>query len=108
MSVERRASTVVRASGYVDFDDLTDYVKQRVVVQHAELLQEKLVFPRAVIRGNSGRIFELTVFKQNGKSVIDIYDQTKGPPVKGLTVEERWERAGLKPNGELIDRNKLE
>jgi hypothetical protein len=108
MAVTRPTRDMVRATGYVDFDKLTDYVKDRISVRYAEMLDGKLVFENAAIKGTPGRIFEVTLRTQKDKTILEIDDQTKGPPVEGLTQKERWERTGMTSDGKLIDPNKME
>lgn len=108
MEVTRPTRDMVRATGYVDFDDLTDYVKERIAVRYAEMLDGKLVFANAAIRGTPGRVFEVTLRTQQNKTILEIDDQTKGPPVEGLTQKERWERTGMTPEGKLIDPSSME
>jgi len=108
MTTVRKAPTIVHISGQVSFDALTDYVKDRIAARHAEMLEQKLVFPNARILGNKDQIFEITLMRQRTKCVLEIRDETRPPATQGLSEEERWKRAGLKPGGGLIDPNAME
>ncbi len=92
-----------RAAGRVDFDALTDYVKARVLARHAEMFGPRLVFPRVKIRGQKEGIYKVTLLQGAREQVLLIEDESKPPATIGLTEEQRWKQAGLKPNGELID-----
>lgn len=108
MTTTRKAPTMVQITGQVNFDALTDYVKDRIAARHAEMLDQKLVFPSARILGNQDQIFEITLVKHRTKCVLEIRDKTRPPATQGLSEEERWKRAGLKPGGGLIDPNAME
>jgi hypothetical protein len=103
-----RTQKVARASGEVNFDDLTEYVKDRIVARHAEMFGARLEFPRAKIRGNENGIYKVSLLKGNREQVLLIQDETPRPATVGLTEEQRWKEAGLKPNGELVDPRGME
>lgn len=96
-----------RAQGDVNFEHLVDYVKARISVRHAEMFGSRLVFPHATILGHKGE-FTLTLLEGKREQVLLIEDESRPPATVGLSEEERWKRVGLKPNGELIDRNGME
>jgi hypothetical protein len=108
MKLVQPSKRSARARGNVHFDDLTDYVKARISARHAEMLDGQLVFPNARIRGNSHNVFEVTISKMPQGAMLQIKDETKPPGTPGLTEEQRWKRAGLRPSGELIDPNGME
>src|SRR5690606_979964 len=87
MTTVRRTPTIVQVIGQVNFDALTDYVKDRIAARHAEMLEQKLVFPSARILGNENQIFEITVMRQRNKSMLEIRDTTRPPATQGLSEE---------------------
>ena len=94
---------LARASGNVNFDDLSDYVKDRLVARHAEMFGGRLVFPQAKVRGNLEGLYEVTLINGGREQVLLIQDIERPPATVGLSQAERWKRAGLKANGELVD-----
>lgn len=94
---------LARASGSLNFDDLTDYVKDRLVARHAEMFGGRLVFPQAKIRGGQGELYEVTLINGGREQILLIQNIERPPATVGLNQAERWKRAGLKPNGELVD-----
>jgi len=108
MKLVRTSRKAVRIEGDVSFDLLTDYVKERIAVRHAEMFGQRLVFPNARIKGNKTGIYDLILLRQFPGVVLLIRDRTRRPPTHGLSEAERWRKAGMKPSGGVIDPNSLE
>lgn len=99
----------VHFEGKVKLADLEDYIRPRVVAKHVEVTPERSIFPNAKIRGGDPKRtyrFELTPKPDHIKLVIR--DVTPPPRIEGLTEEERWQRAGLTPEGKLLSPHDLE
>jgi hypothetical protein len=108
MTMIRHTPTSVRITGRVDFGALTTYVKDRIAVRHAEMLDGELLFPDARIRGNQKEIFRLTLREDPSGCVLVIRNETRPPATHGLTEKQRWERVGLRPGGGLLNPNQME
>lgn len=108
MKLTRISPKMVRVTGKVDFDALTEYVKDRIAVRHAEMLDGELVFPNARIRGNQEGVYRLSLSSFPLGTKLVIQDKTRPPGTGGLTEKQRWERTGLRPSGGLIDPNQME
>ena len=108
MSVESATKRTVHARGRVRPEALGDYLRARVLVQHVEMADKKLTFPKAQLRGDpSGTVLRLELIDE-GLSTHLIVRNLMGPPlVQGLSDEQRWEQAGRKPGGQL-DPHQLE
>lgn len=102
------APGIVEITGRVDFDLLADYTKDRIAVRHAEMLPNQLIYRNARILGTQDKVFDLIVSRQNSGTRLEIHEITKRPAPRGLSEEERWKRAGLKPSGGLIDPRAME
>lgn len=102
------APGIVEITGRADFDQLADYTKDRIAVKHAEMLPNELIYRNARILGTKDKVFDLTVSRQKLGSRLEIQEITKKPATGGLSEEERWKRAGLKPSGGLIDPSAME
>jgi len=103
-----RSRKSARAVGNVSFDALSDYVRARILVRHAELFGNKLTFPQVRIRGGQEGIFTFTLISRGSEQTLLIQDETKPPATLGLTEAERWKQAGLRPDGKLVDPNAMQ
>jgi hypothetical protein len=91
--------------GKVTPEALANYVRDRVVVDHVEIGAARTVFPYARIkRGPADRFFQIEVIRGNANTELVIKDVTPRPkPPEQLTDEERWRRAGRRPDGKPLD-----
>jgi hypothetical protein len=108
MKGQLKAPRLVEITGQADFDKMAAYTKDRIAVRHAEMLQDQLVYRNARILGTKDRVFDLTLHRERLGSRLEILEITRSPATGGLSEEERWKRAGLKPSGGLIDPNAME
>lgn len=109
MRIDAAFRDSVHAIGSVDPGVLSNYVRQRVLVSHVEMADKRFVFPAVRIRGgDKDKIYRIEVQDRGHQSKLVVRDITPAPKVEGLTEAERWERAGMTPNGRLIDPNTLE
>lgn len=109
MRLVRNSPRNVRILGKVPFEDLVDYVRARVSAHHAELLNQELLFPKArILGGKPDGLYELRLHKGSYERVLSIRDITPLPATPGISAEQRWHRAGLKPGGGLLDPRNME
>jgi hypothetical protein len=109
MTLSRPSSRTARVAGQVDFDQLTDYVRARINARHAELLANELIFPKVTIRGaDPERTYEVRLKNYPHERIVHFRDLTPLPKTPGLTDEQRWNRAGFKPGGGLVDPRSME
>lgn len=108
MILSRSNRRAFRAEGRVDFNDLTDYVKERIHVRHAEMFGSRLLFPNAKLRSGGDLLLEFAITQHRGQSILTIRNRTPLPATHGLSEKERWERAGFKFEGGRIDPKVLE
>jgi hypothetical protein len=67
------------------------------------------VFPNAHIKGGAAdRVYELDVVPEPGRTRLVIKDTTPLKVVPGLSDAERWQQAGLTPQGRPLDPKKFE
>jgi hypothetical protein len=87
---------------------VTDYVRQRVLVHHVQVEGTRYIFPQVRIRGAGTEIYRFEVRSDGGRTRIGIQHLVDREVPQELTDEERWKRAGMRPNGSLIDPQNLE
>ncbi len=108
MEVTARFPDVVQLRGRVPLPDLVKYYKQHVKVAAIELGNNQAVFPALYVNGDqTKRVYRIVITDQDGRRSIRMTDETKPPAVRGLTEAERWQRAGLQPDGTQQDRLKV-
>lgn len=105
--IDARFPEAVHASGPVTPEALANYVRTRVDVAHVEIGAARTVFPRARIKaGAAEKTYRIEVVPDGARTRLVVRDITPAPTIQGISEEERWRRAGMKPNGELIAPNK--
>lgn len=109
MRIESHYQEVAYISGPVKPDALSNYVRDRVVVSHVEIGAGRTIFPNARIKGGApDRLYELEVIPEPGSTRLVIHDLTPPKIVPGLTDAQRWQQAGLTPQGRPLDMKKFE
>lgn len=103
MNVERRFASSVYLAGSVSPSALLDYVRAHALTGPAERVGNRRVFRRVKIRGgDSTRIYDIEVDDAGSIQRLVVTDVTPPPVQPGLTTEERWRKAGYKPDGTPI------
>ena len=109
MHVEHRFPELAYLAGPVRPDALANYVRDHVVVAHVEIGAGRTIFPNARIKGGApDRVYELDVIPEPGSTRLVIHDLTPPKIVPGLTDAQRWQQAGLTPQGRPLDMKKFE
>ena len=103
MVVQRRYADSVHMVGAVSPTALTAYVRAHAAVGPAELIGHRKVFRKARIRGGDPtRFYDIEIDDTGSSQHLVVSDVTPPPLEPGLTVEERWRRAGYNPDGTPI------
>lgn len=108
MSLQAHFSDSAQAVGRVSADDLLEYIQHRILARHVEMAPGKWIFPQAHIKGGDQRLLRIEIDQRGPDTRLYLRDITPPPPVEGLSEAERWRRAGLTPEGRLIDPQNLE
>jgi hypothetical protein len=105
MAVRGQFAEVAYAHGSVTPEALANYIRDRVVVDHVEIGAARTVFPYARIKnGPADRFFQIEVIAGAGRTELVLTDVTPHPkPYEELSNEERWRRAGRRPDGRPLD-----
>jgi len=105
LRVQAQFQKELQATGPVSPEAVANYVRQRVVAAHVELGVARTVFPDALIKGGpAGHVFQIEILpERGGRTRLIVRDVTPEPATQGLTEEERWRRAGLTPDGKLLE-----
>jgi hypothetical protein len=102
--IVRRFEGAIFAEGSARAEQAANYVRRRIVASSVEVGASQTIFQGARAKGNGDAPFvRIEVAETNQGSKIVLRDLTPAPVVPGLSDEERWRRAGLKPNGEVLD-----
>jgi hypothetical protein len=109
MVVRGQFFEVAYLQGSVAPDALANYVRQRVVVDHVEIGAARTVFPYARIKdGPADRFFQIEVVAGTRHTELVLRDVTpKQKPEETVSDEERWRRAGRRPDGRPFDITEL-
>jgi hypothetical protein len=108
MRIKLRFSDEVLAVGEIAPERLANYVRSRVLAASVETGPAKTVFTRATVKSAPQRLVRIEVIARANLAELVVRDETRPPPVPGLSVEERWRRNGLTPDGKLLDPTHLE
>lgn len=108
MRVRSRFPDAISAVGDLPPERLSNYVRERVVVESVETGPAKTVFTRATLKSAPQRMLRIEVIARSGVTELVVRDQTRPPIEEGLSEEERWRRKGLKPDGSPLDPTHLE
>jgi hypothetical protein len=109
MRLERRFPDAAHFVGQARPEAVANYVRERVAVERVEMGAGRTVFPRVAIKGGpEGHVFRIEVVSDTPNTRLVIRDITRPPTTPGLSEAERWKKAGLRPDGTQIDRDKAQ
>jgi hypothetical protein len=111
MTIRGQFVEVAYVHGNVAPEALANYIRDRVIVDHVEIGAARTVFPRARIKkGPTDRFFRIEVIAGNRDTELVVQEVTPRPAPAGqenLSSEERWRRAGRRPDGKPFDITEL-
>jgi hypothetical protein len=62
-------------------------------------------FARVSLKGDtSGHVYDIEISREGTTSYVRMKDVTAPPRVQGLSDADRWQRAGMNPDGTVKDR----
>ncbi|AUX21342.1 hypothetical protein SOCEGT47_018240 [Sorangium cellulosum] len=108
MRVSARFSDAVFATGEISAERVANYVRTRVLAGRVETGPGKTIFAQATVKSAPQRKVRIEVVSRAHVSELVVRDETRPPPEPGLSVEERWRRHGLTPDGKVLDPTRLE
>ena len=109
MRLERRFLDSAHAAGPVPPEAVANYVRRRVEASHVEIGAARTVFPRVRIKGGApDKLYRIEVVADGANTLLVLRDVTPPPLEPGLSVEERWKRAGMTPQGKPLESTKME
>jgi hypothetical protein len=108
MRVSATFPDAVFAVGALRPEDVSNYVRERVVAQGVETGPSKTVFTKAKLKAEPQRTMRIEVVLKNGATELVVRDETPPPVEPGLSPEERMRKKGLLPDGTPIDKTRLE
>jgi hypothetical protein len=111
MRVEARFLDSGHATGPIAPEKLANFVRKRVEVRHVELAASRTVFAKARIKGGDpSKHYRIEVIPKGRetKLFVELSNPPKPPAPQGISEAERWKRAGLTPDGKMINPQELE
>ena len=105
MRVEARFEDAVYLVGRVPFASLNNYIRERVVAGDIDTGPAKTVYGKASLKAGKKQLLELSVVNDYGSIELVVRDRTRKAVEKGLTDEQRWKRAGLTQDGQVIEKS---
>ena len=107
MRVKAKMDDTWYAEGRLRAEHVANYVRDRVDAAHVDTGPTKTVFREARLKGDPNHLYELEVSVSRAGASLIVRDRTPKPAEPGLSERERWERAGMTPDGKVI-KNKAE
>lgn len=108
MSVERVFPDAAHLIGEVTVSGLVDYIRKHAQVGTAELTGSMMRFDQVRIPQQApDHLYRFELVRQARQVRLVIKNITPPPTQAGLTEEERWRQAGLRPDGQPLDLSKL-
>lgn len=101
--VDQRFEDAVHASGNGSPEHVSAFVRRRIQVSTVEVGPARTIF--AAARSKTGVPITVEITDRDNRVELVVRDLTPPPVVPGLSEEERWRRAGLRPNGQPLDPN---
>ncbi len=104
MRLERRYPDAAHFTGNLRPEAVANYVRERVLVAHVEVGAARTLFPKVTIKGGTpGRVHRIEVVGDGPVTRLVIHDVTPPPTTQGLSEADRWKRAGMTPDGKLLN-----
>lgn len=109
LKVKARFSKSIHLAGKARAEDLTEYFRGYVLVDHLEMSGTETIFPLVRVKGSRDqRLFRIAISAPAAdRSEVVIEDVTPPPTAPGLTEAQRWEQVGMNPDGTLKNRLQL-
>jgi hypothetical protein len=110
MKVVRAFPDEAHLAGDVEVQGLVRYIHDHAATAPPELQGNSLVFAVARMKqGSPEKTFRFEILRTGRVTSLRIKDTTPASTAEPerLTDEERWRRAGYKPNGEPLDVGEL-
>jgi hypothetical protein len=108
MQLTRHFNDTAYFSGPLKVNQVLEHIQANVMSREVEMMSQRVVFSRAYIKGDeSKRLVRIEIAETPEGSQVYLRDITPPPSPRGLSEEERWSRAGRKPDGTPLNPNQL-
>ena len=108
MKLTRHFNDAAYFTGELPMDKALEHVQANIEARALEMMGRRTVISRAFIKGDKERrLVRIEISKLPRGSQIYIKDITPPPAIGRLSEAELWQRAGRKPDGSLLDANKV-
>ena len=108
MKLTRHFNDAAYFTGELTMDKALEHVQGHIEARALEMMGRRTVISRAFIKGDKERrLVRIEISKLPRGSQIYIKDITPPPAIGRLSEAELWQLAGRKPDGNLLDANKV-
>lgn len=105
MQVNAEFNDLVQLSGPTGVRELVSYFAKHTNVVAVEMTSSGARFARVSLKGDtSGHVYDIEISREGTTSYVRMKDVTAPPRVQGLSDADRWQRAGMNPDGTVKDR----
>jgi len=96
--------------GQAEVEPLLTYLRKHATLGPIELLERRMLISEVRFKhGDPSRMYRMEIANKGVKLALVIRDITpKVDQTTHMTEEERWRHAGLRPNGEPLDKGQLQ
>ncbi len=110
LRIERAFDDAIHLIGQVEVEPLLTYLRQHATLGPIELLERRMLISDVRFqKGDPSRVYRMEITDKGPKLRLVIRDITpKVDQTTHMTDEERWRHAGLRPNGEPLDKGQLQ
>lgn len=109
LRVVRRFEESIVAVGEPAAELVANFVRHRVEADAIEVGPARTVFAGARVKGDpEGKLLRIEVIQQPTRTELVVKDITPTPIEPDLTEEQRWQKAGLSPDGKQLNLRELQ
>lgn len=108
LKVSARFAERAQLTGHAELTGVVKALQKQLVTGAVELAPRRALFTSATVRSDpKKRVYRVEMVQERNLTTVQILDITPPPVMQGLSEAERWERAGMNPDGSVKDRLKV-
>lgn len=111
-TIKMRSATTIHVATTYTPEELIKFVQTRVKDGKMSTMHDETDFDRVVVTKDASKLLTIQIrpaaITEEYKSQLVVNDVTLPPEEPGTTDADRWRKAGMTPDGKLIDRKQLQ